>query len=118
MAVQQDPDMAAARAQTGIAQAELLAAGTPPDPSLYIGFEALLGGPASMSFIAGSLVEDVSPLITSSVNVNAAKAHLLQVNAGILWQEWQVAAQAEQLGVALSGEAARTALRAICGQPG
>lgn len=106
LAVQRDPDLAAARSQAGIAQAELLAAGTPPDPSLSIGFEALLGGPASMSSIAGSLVEDVSPLITRSANVNAAKAHLLQVNAGILWQEWQVAGRAEQLGVTLSGEAA------------
>ncbi len=109
LAVRRDPDLTAARAQAGIAQAELLAAGTPPDPSLSIGFEALLGGPASMSSIAGSLVEDVSPLITRSANVNAAKAHLLQVNAGILWQEWQVAAQAEQLGVALNGEAAQLA---------
>ena len=109
LAVQRDPDLTAARAQAGIAQAELLAAGTPPDPSLSIGFEALLGGPASMSSLAGSLVEDVSPLITRSANINAAKAHLLQVNAGILWQEWQVAARAEQLGVALTGEAAELA---------
>jgi outer membrane protein TolC len=109
LAVQRDPELTAARAQAGIAQAELLAAGTPPDPSLSIGVEALLGGPASMSSIAGSLVEDVSPLITRSANVNAAKAHLLQVNAGILWQEWQVAAQGEQLGVALNGEAAQLA---------
>ncbi len=109
LAVQRDPDLAAARAQAGIAQAELLAAGTPPDPSLSIGFEALLGGPASMSSIAGGLVEDVSPLITRSANVNAAKTHLLQVNAGILWQEWQVAGRAEQLGATLSGEAAQLA---------
>lgn len=112
LAVQRDPDLTAARAQVGIAQAELLAAGTPPDPSLSIGFEALLGGPASMSAIAGSLVEDVSPLITRSANVSAAKTHLLQVNADILWQEWQVAARAEQLGVTLTGEAAQlTSLR-------
>ena len=109
LAVQRDPELTAARAQAGIAQAELLTAGTPPDPSLSIGVEALLGGPASMSSIAGSLVEDVSSLLTRSATVNAAKAHLLQVNAGILWQEWQTAAQAEQLGVALSGEAAQLA---------
>lgn len=107
LAVQRDPDLAAARAQSGVAQAELLAAGTPPDPSLSIGFEALLGGPASMSSIAGSLVEDVSPLITRSADTGAAKARLLQVNASILWQEWQVAARAEQLGVALTGDAAQ-----------
>lgn len=107
LAVKRDPELVAARAQAGIAQAELLAAGTLPDPSLSIGVEALLSGPASMSAMAGSLVEDVSPIITRSVDVSAAKAHLLQVNAGILWQEWQVATRAELLGVALTGEAAQ-----------
>ena len=109
LAVRRDPDLAAARAQRGIAQAALLAAGTPPDPSFSIGFEALLGGPASMSSIAGSLVENVSPLITRSANVTAARAHVLQVNAGILWNEWQVAARAAQLCVAQAGEAAQLA---------
>lgn len=107
LAVKRDPELVAARAQAGIAQAELLAAGTLPDPSLSIGVGALLSGPASMSAMAGSLVEDVSPIITRSVDVSAAKAHLLQVNAGILWQEWQVATRAELLGVALTGEAAQ-----------
>ena len=109
LAAQRDPDLVAARAQSGIAQAELLAAGTPPDPSLSVGFAALLGGPASMSAIAGSLVEDVSPLITRSADESAARARLQQVNAGILWQEWQVAARAEQLCVALTGDDAQLA---------
>jgi outer membrane protein TolC len=38
------------------------------------------------------------------VNREAAKAGLAQVDAGILWQEWQVASQAMQLCITIDGE--------------
>ncbi len=113
LAVRRDPELIAARAQRGIAKAQLLAAGMPPDPSISGGFEALLGGPGSMSSISGSLVQDVSALITYAPEKAAARAGVAQVDAGILWQEWQVAAQAEQLCVTLtSGQAMLASLRA------
>jgi outer membrane protein TolC len=104
LAVLNDPDLAAARTQTGVAEADLLAAGLLPDPSLSFGFAALLGGPADAPAISGSLGEDVSALITYRVNGAAAQAGLAAVNAGILWQEWQVAAQAEQLAISVAGD--------------
>ena len=55
LAVLNDPDLAAARAQHDVAAAELLSAGLPPDPSITGGFGALLGGPASMSSINAGL---------------------------------------------------------------
>jgi outer membrane protein TolC len=109
LAVRHDPGLAAARAQHGVAAAELLAAGLPPDPSVSGGFAALLGGPGAMSAISGSLTQDLSALITYAPDRAAAKAGLAQVDAGILWQEWQVAAQAEQLCVTLSAERATLA---------
>ncbi len=105
LAVLNNPDLVAARAQRGIAQADLLAAGLPPDPSISGGFEALLGGPGDVSAISGSLMQDVSALITYKADKQAAQAGLSQVDAGILWQEWQVASQAEQLCVTLDGDA-------------
>jgi len=104
LAVLNDPDLAAARAQHGVAAAELLGAGLPPDPSITGGFEALLGGPASMPAITGGLAQDVSAIITYKPARAAAKAGLQQVDAGILWQEWQVAAQAELLCISLAGD--------------
>ena len=109
LAVRRDPDLVAARAQRGIAEAQLLAAGTPPDPSISGGFAALLSGPATMSAISGSLVQDISALITYVPEKAAARAGLAQVDAGILWQEWQVAAQAEQLCVTLTSDRATLA---------
>ncbi len=105
LAVLNDPDLAAARAQHGIAAAELLGAGLPPDPSITGGVAALLGGPGAMPAISAGLTQDVSALITYKAERRAASAGQAQVDAGILWQEWQVAAQAEQLVVALSADA-------------
>ena len=109
LAVLNDPDLAAARAQHDVAAAELLSAGLPPDPSITGGFGALLGGPASMSSINAGFMEDVGALITYRATNAAAKAGLAQVDAGILWQEWQVASQAEQLAVTLLADQAVTA---------
>ncbi len=105
LAVLNDPDLVAARAQRGVGEADLLSAGLVPDPSLSAGFAALLSGPGSMPALAGGLSQDVSALVTYRVNVRAAKAGLAQVNAQILWQEWQVASQAEQLCIMLHGDA-------------
>jgi outer membrane protein TolC len=105
LAVLNDPDLQAARAQHGVAAAELLAAGLPPDPSITGGFAALLGGPGAMPAITAGLTQDVSAIITYAPDRAAAKAGLQQVDAGILWQEWQVAAQAEQFCISLAGEA-------------
>ncbi|MBB5373088.1 TolC family protein [Acidocella aromatica] len=109
LAVLNDPDLIAARAQHDVSSAELLSAGLPPDPAINAGFAALLGGPASMSSISAGFMQDVGALITYRANRAAAKAGLAQVDAGILWQEWQVASQSEQLAVTLAADAAATA---------
>ena len=101
LAVRDDPDLAAARAQHGVAAAELIAAGRPPDPSITGGFAALLGGPGTMPAITAGFSQDIGALITYRVDRQAAMAGLHQVDAGILWQEWQVAAQAEELAVSI-----------------
>jgi outer membrane protein TolC len=109
LAVLNDPDLLAARAQHDVAAAALLSAGLPPDPSITGGFGALLGGPGSMPSISAGFMQDVGALITYKADRQAAQAGLAQVDAGILWQEWQVAAQAEQLGVALAADRAMLA---------
>ncbi len=109
LAVLNDPDLVAARTQHDVAAAELLSAGLPPDPSITGGFEAFLGGPANMPSITAGLMQDVSALITYKPDRQAARAGLAQVDAGILWQEWQVAAQAEQFDVSLTTDQATVA---------
>ena len=106
LAVLNDPDLVAARAQHAVAAADLLSAGLPPDPSITGGFAALLSGPGTIPAISAGLTQDIGALITYRVDRQAAKAGLAQVDAGILWQEWQVASQAEQLAITLAADQA------------
>ncbi|MDD2877275.1 MAG: TolC family protein [Acidiphilium sp.] len=101
LAVLNDPALAASRAQIGVAQAQVFAAGLLPDPNLQGGFGALLGGPAVAPSVAGSISQDLASLITRGVRVRAARARADEVAANVMWQEWQVAAQAETLAVSL-----------------
>lgn len=101
LAVLNDPTLAAARAQAGIAQAQAFAAGLLPDPNLQGGFGALLAGPAVAPSIAASITEDVASLITRGARLRAARARSAEAAANVMWQEYQVASQAETLAVAL-----------------
>lgn len=103
LAVINNPDLRAARAQHDVAQADSFDAGLPPDPVFTGGFEALIGGPGSIPSLAGSLTQDLSALVTYRVDQRAARAGAAQVDAGILWQEWQVASQATKLCIAIEG---------------
>ncbi len=109
LAVLNNPDLAAARAQHQVGEAELLAAGTPPDPSITGGFAALLSGPAIMPALNGGFTQDLGALITGPADRAAARAGLKQTDEGILWQEWQVAAKAEQLAITLAADRATRA---------
>ncbi|HQT47093.1 MAG: hypothetical protein B7X08_06555 [Acidocella sp. 20-63-7] len=113
LAVRNDPDLIAARAQHGVTAAALLTAGLPPDPSFSGGFAALLSGPAAMPALSAGLAQDISTFFTYRATRLAAKSGLAQIDADILWQEWQVADQAEQLCVTLvSTEQALASLHA------
>ncbi|MGE4482738.1 TolC family protein [Acidocella sp.] len=104
LAVLNDPDLVAARAQHGVAKAVLLAAGMPPDPSITGGFASLLSGPGLMPALNGAFTQDLGALITGPADRAAARAGLHQTDEDILWQEWQVATKAEQLAVSLTAD--------------
>jgi outer membrane protein, heavy metal efflux system len=93
LAVFNNPDLKAARLQTGVANAQLLEAGLLPDPQVS-------GGLARSTMFTGynvGLSEDIQALITRGAAKAAAKEHARQVNLEILWQEWQVAERAREL---------------------
>ncbi len=106
LAVFNNPDLKAARLQAGVAGAQVFAAGLLPDPQ--VAADAYLaavnyGGDLGLS-------EEIRSLITRGAKRAAAVAAQKQVNLNILWQEGQVAAQAQQLFVAIR---AGTRLRAV-----
>jgi outer membrane protein TolC len=111
LALENSPDLVAVRAQAGVSRAQLLQAGLPPNPSVTGAFLPLLAGiPPTLSsthaFNAG-LSYDIRSLITLHNRRMAAHEAADQVNAQILWQEWQTVGQARLFAVDLI-EVART----------
>src|SRR5579875_2773092 len=93
LAVFNDPDLKAARLKEGVARAQMMEAGLLPDPQFSAGYAESArnyGGALGLS-------EDIQALITRGAAKAAASQAEKQVHLDILWQEWQVAAQARQL---------------------
>jgi outer membrane protein TolC len=99
LAVENNPDLIAMRAQHGVAQAQLLQAGLLPNPQVTGAILPLVAGPGTTSAWNAGLSEDVRSLIILSSTRRAAQARADQVDAQILWQEWQTISQARLLAV-------------------
>jgi outer membrane protein TolC len=101
LAVRNDPDLRAVRARHGVAQAQLLQSGLLPNPQITGTALPLVAGiGTTMAWNAG-ISEDIRSLITLSSRRQAAKDDAAQVDAEIIWQEWQVIGQARLLAVDL-----------------
>lgn len=101
LAVEDDPDLRAVRAQHGIAEAQLIAAGVLPNPRLGGAILPLLAGPGNTTAWNAALSVDVKALVTLQARKQVAREAVRQVDAQVLWQEWQVAGQARLLAVDL-----------------
>ena len=99
LAVRNNPDLRAIRAQHGVAQAQVLQAGLLPNPQFTDSYLPVLAGPGTTPAWSAGISEDVRALITLSSTRRAARAAANQVDAQILWQEWQVIGQARLLAV-------------------
>jgi len=103
--VQNSPDLRAARARRGVAQAQAIQAGLLPDPVLSGSYNVLLAGPAFANAIGATLTQDVSALVTLSARRRAARQAALQVDADLVWQEWQTISRAQTLAIDLVEQA-------------
>ena len=111
-ALADNPDLQAIRARHGVAQAQLLQAVLLPNPSIGGAFLPLLSGVGVGPAWNVALSADVKALVTYRSRRRGARSTARQVDAEILWQEWQVAGQARQLTVELiASERTRPMLR-------
>jgi outer membrane protein TolC len=112
LAVQNDPDLRAVRAQHGVAQAQMLQAGLLPNPQVTGAALPLVAGPGTTMAWNAGISEDIRSLITLSSRRRAARNDAAQVDAQIVWQEWQVIGQARLLAIDLiEGERSLALLR-------
>jgi outer membrane protein TolC len=99
LAVRNNPDLQATRAQHGVAQAQVLQAELLPNPQLTGAFLPLVAGFGTTPAWNAGISEDIRALITLSSTRQAARSNAAQIDAQILWQEWQVIGQARLLAV-------------------
>lgn len=114
IAVLANPDLRALRAQQGVADAQVFAAGLLPDPQLSVGFDKVLSPTdqgLSTAYTGGLSLDLLGALATRGVELQAARAAAQQVRLDIAWQEWTVAGDARLLALRLprQREAARLA---------
>jgi outer membrane protein TolC len=79
----------------------MLAAGVMPNPSLNASVGFLLGGPGTMAALAAGLTQDIKSLVTLSSRRASAADAARQIDAQVLWQEWQTVAKTRLLVVDL-----------------
>lgn len=99
LAVLNDPQLRSQRGQMNLAQANLLQTSLLPNPSANVSWQALLGGTDFTSAWTASVTQDVKSIITYHTRVKSAHYLTDQVNADLLWQEWQVAQNARLLAL-------------------
>jgi len=100
MAVDQNPRLAAIRAERGIAGAELVSAGILPNPRLELNIEAPYGDAEQTVLSYGvGLAWDVAPMLSRGRRRASAKAAATSVDLEVAWQEWQFAQAARMAAV-------------------
>lgn len=96
LAVVNNPDLKLARDDLGIARAQAFSAGLLPDPQLSASSDFPGAAGFSRAFSYG-LSMDLMAIVTRGANRRSAEAGAAKVDLGLLWQEWQVIAEAKQL---------------------
>jgi outer membrane protein TolC len=94
LAVENNPDLLAARLQRGVARAQVLEAGLLPNPSISASYLFLLNPSAAggviFDAVSAAVTQDIQKTITMKGRLRAAQAAALQVDASVLWEEWQL----------------------------
>ncbi|MDB6000528.1 MAG: outer rane efflux protein [Rhizobacter sp.] len=111
LAVANNPDLKALRAELGITRAQAFSAGLLPDPQLSLSRDSVLGAVSGATVaLSAALTVDVTALLARSSSQAAANAETRKSDLNLLWQEWQTVARARLLFVKMDSLARSLAL--------
>ena len=102
LVVLNNPALKATRAAHAVGAAQLLQAGLLPNPTVQGSAGFLMAGAGDATAWTAGLGEDIHALLTLHQRRKAARAGAGQIDAGILWQEWQTVSKARLLVVDLT----------------
>ena len=107
--VANNPDLRAARARLGVAQAQVLQSGILPNPQLALSYPFLAGGPGTQNAYSAAIGQDVKSILLLKTKGEVAENSRAEISATLLWQEWQIIGKARLLFVDIvSSERAKT----------
>jgi outer membrane protein TolC len=101
LALVNNPDLESARADRGIAEAQLLQAGLLPNPQISPSYGFLRAGPGTSNQWTAGLSEDIRALVMFSATRHSAALTAQKSEADLVWQEWQVVGKARLMAVDL-----------------
>jgi outer membrane protein TolC len=99
LAVENNPDLVAARADHAVGEAEMVQAGLLPNPQFTGGYALLVSGPADFDAWNVGLTQDIKALVTLAATKESARYAARKGDADELWQEWQLISKAGLLYV-------------------
>lgn len=99
LAIMNNPDLILARDDAALARAQALAAGLLPDPQLALARDINNNGPDQIRAFSVGLNYDINALLLHAAVRDAAGHESRRASLNLLWQEWQVVAQARLLFV-------------------
>ncbi|NVD73402.1 TolC family protein [Duganella sp. BJB1802] len=100
LAVVNNPELRLVRDDAAIAHAQSFSAGLLPDPQLSFSRDlSNSGGAGATTAFGAGLSYDVASLLTHGAQHRATENDAAKTDLTLLWQEWQVAAQAQLLFV-------------------
>jgi outer membrane protein TolC len=103
IAVLANPDLKAARAQAGVVDAQVIAAGLLPDPTINFSYDKRLSGPDMFDGLGAQVVYELTALRDRRLSLAGARAARAQVRRDLAWREWQTACQARLLAARIVG---------------
>lgn len=96
-----NPDLRSARARHQAAQAQRQQDSVLPNPVVGGSIGYLLSGPGDATAWTASITQDITSLITLKPRREAARATADEVDASLLWEEWQTIGKARLLVIDL-----------------
>lgn len=102
LVLRNSPELVAARAKVGVAQAQMIQARILPNPQFAASYPFYISGFGGSDGFGLSLAQDVRSLILRPTRREIAANALEGVRASLLWQEWLVISKARLLFVQIT----------------
>jgi outer membrane protein TolC len=94
-----NPELRAARARLGLGEAQVIEAGLLPNPQVALSYPFFVAGSGGSNAFSAGLSQDLKSILLRPLKREAAVDAALEINAALLWQEWQTIGKARVLFV-------------------